>query len=345
MLSDHQMVMNRMVTVKRQVNLNALVLAAALMLWGLCSPVVAQSPVPAKPIHFIVGFTPGGPSDVLARALGRYMGDVLKQNVIVENRPGAGGNLAAELVARSPADGNTWLLGNNSILATNAVLYPKLSFDPIRDFDAVGLVGIQPSILVVSSKLPVQSASQLIAYAKAHPGQLNFASSGTGAAAHLTGQWFKTEAGLDIEHVPYKGAQPALTDLFGGQVQMMFATSASVMPFVQQNRLRALAVTSAQRMPDLPDLPTMMESGLPNFEVVSWHGIVVPAGTPRAMIQRLNQALNQALNSKDIGTQFKNLGVQVSPGTPESFTAFIKSAVVSQRSSEESELIGLEIRV
>lgn len=302
-------------------------LATGLAVLSLLLPCFAQSEgtAPAKPIHFVVGFTPGGPSDVLARALGRAMGETLKQSVIVENRPGAGGNLAAELVARSPADGSTWLLGNNSILATNSVLYQKLAFDPIRDFDAVGLVGIQPSILVVSSKVPAQNVSQLIAYTKAHPGKLNFASSGTGAAAHLTGQWFKTEAGLDIEHVPYKGAQPALTDLLTGQVQMMFATSASVMPFVQQNRLRALAVTSAQRMPDLPELPTMVESGLPGFEVVSWHGIVVPAGTPRVIVLRLNQALNLALNSPEIRAQFKNLGVQVSAGTPESFATFIKS--------------------
>lgn len=285
----------------------------------------ADSHWPSKPIHFIVGFTPGGPSDVLARSLGRQLGELLKQSVIVDNRPGAGGNLAAEYVAKSPADGYTWLLGNNSILATNALLYQKLPFDPIRDFDAVGLVGIQPSILVVNTSVPAKSVKQLIAYAKANPGKLNFASSGTGAAAHLTGQLFKTEAGLNIEHVPYKGAQPALTDLLGGQVQMMFATSASVIPYVQQNRLRALAVTSAERMPDFPDIPTMIESGLSDFDAVTWHGIVVPAGTPQAIIRRINQALNTTLNSKEILTLFKNLGVQAAPGSPQSFADYIKS--------------------
>jgi tripartite-type tricarboxylate transporter receptor subunit TctC len=282
---------------------------------------------PAKPIHLVVGFTPGGPSDVLARTMGRQLGDLLQQSVIVDNRPGAGGNLAAEFVAKSPPDGYTWLLGNNSILSTNAVLYPKLAFDPLRDFDAVGLVGIQPSILVVNAKVPVQSVSQLIAYARANPGKLNFASSGTGAAAHLTGQLFKTAAALDIEHVPYKGAQPALADLLGGQVQMMFATSASVIPFVQQNRLRALAVTSAQRMSDLPEIPTMIESGLADFEAVSWHGIVVPAGTPPTIVARINQALGTALASKETQILFRNLGVQAMPGSPQAFAQYIRSEI------------------
>jgi tripartite-type tricarboxylate transporter receptor subunit TctC len=301
----------------------AIVLAALTLSFSCAAQ--TGSDWPSKPIHFVVGFTPGGPSDVLARALGKQLGELLKQSVIVDNRPGAGGNLAAEYVAKSAADGYTWLLGNNSILATNALLYQKLAFDPVRDFDAVALVGIQPSILVVNSDIPATNLQQLITYAKTNPGKLNFASSGTGAAAHLTGQLFKTEAGLDIEHVPYKGAQPALTDLLGGQVQMMFATSASVMPFIQQNRLRALAVTSARRMPDLPDIPTMIESGLPNFEAVTWHGIVVPAGTPPAVIGRINQAANTALKSREMLALFKNLGVQAVAGSPQSFADYIKS--------------------
>jgi tripartite-type tricarboxylate transporter receptor subunit TctC len=293
----------------------------------LACPAQTEASGPVKPIHFVVGFTPGGPSDVLARAMGRQLGELLQQSVIVDNRPGAGGNLAAESVAKSPADGSTWLLGNNSILSTNAVLYPKLGFDPIRDFDAVGLIGIQPSILVVNANVPVHSVRQLIVYARANPGKLNFASSGTGAAAHLTGQLFKTAAALDIEHVPYKGAQPALADLLGGQVQMMFATSASVIPFVKQNRLRALAVTSAQRMSDLPEIPTMIESGLPDFEAVSWHGIVVPAGTPPPIIRRINQALGTALASKETQILFRNLGVQAVPGSPQAFADYIRSEI------------------
>jgi tripartite-type tricarboxylate transporter receptor subunit TctC len=282
---------------------------------------------PSRPIHFVAGFPPGGPSDVLARSLGKKLGELLKISVIVDNRPGAGGDLAAEYVAKSAPDGYTWLLGNNSILATNAALYRNLPFDPIRDFAAVGLVGIQPSILVVNNKLPVTSVKELIAYAKANPGKLNFASSGTGAAAHLTGQLFKTMAGLNIQHVPYKGANPALTNLIGGQVQMMFATSASVVPFIRQHQLRALAVTSAKRMPDFPQLPTMIEAGLPGFEAVTWHGIVVPTGTPPAIIQHINQAMNTALKSSEITALFKSLGVQAEPGTPAAFAGYIKSEI------------------
>lgn len=300
--------------------------ASVLALLMSCAAYAQGDPTwPIKPIHFVVGFTPGGPSDILARVLAQQMSQALKQTIVVENRPGAGGNLAATQVAHSPADGYTWLLGNNSILSTNAALYKKPGFDADRDFDAVGLVGIQPSILVVSPDLPVQSVSELIAYARANPGKLNFASSGVGAAAHLTGQLFKTEAGLVMEHVPYKGAKPALTDVMSGRVQLMFATSASVMPLVQTKKLRALAVTGEQRIVELPDLPTMVESGLPGFVVVSWHGIVLPAGTPPAITQRVNQALNAALDNSETAAQFQTLGVQISTGTPKTFAAFIRS--------------------
>jgi tripartite-type tricarboxylate transporter receptor subunit TctC len=279
---------------------------------------------PDKPIHFVVGFTAGGPSDVLARALGQKMAETLKQAIVVDNRPGAGGNTAAEVVAKSAADGYTWLLGNNSILATNAALYSHLPFDPVKDFAPVGLVATQPNILVVNNNVPAQSVKELIELARAKPGQLNFASSGAGAAAHLSGQLFKTLAGIDIVHVPYKGAQPALTDVIAGQVQMMFATSASVMPFIKTNRVRALAVTSLKRMGELPAVPTMVEAGVPGFEAVTWHGIVVPAGTPPAVIARIHDELQRALNSADIRGQFKTLGVEPAPGTPQAFADYIK---------------------
>jgi tripartite-type tricarboxylate transporter receptor subunit TctC len=295
----------------------ALALAAPAAAW-------AQG-TPDRPIRFVVGFTTGGPSDVLARALGQKMSASLKQVIVIENRPGAGGNTAAEVVAKSAPDGTTWLLGNNSILATNAALYSKPGFDPVKDFAPVGLVATQPNILVVNPKLPVQSVKELIALAKARPGQINFASSGHGAAAHLAGQLFKTSTGIDIVHVPYKGAQPALTDLIAGQVQMMFATSASVLPFIQAGRLRALAVTSPQRMGELPSLPTMAEAGVPGFEAVTWHGIVVPAATPAPLIERIHKSLEEALNSPDLRAQFKGLGVDPAPGTPQAFADYIKS--------------------
>jgi tripartite-type tricarboxylate transporter receptor subunit TctC len=286
----------------------------------------AQSPPKSdRPIRFVVGFTPGGPSDVLARALAQKMAASLKQVIVIDNRPGAGGNTAAEMVARSAPDGLTWLLGNNSILSTNAALYSRLGFDPVKDFAPVGLVATQPNILVVNPNVPAQTVKELIALAKSKPGKLNFASSGFGAAAHLAGQLFKASTGIDIVHVPYKGAQPALTELIAGQVQMMFATSASVMPFIQANRLRALAVTSPTRLAELPNLPTMIEAGVPGFEAVTWHGIVVPSATPPAIVERLNQELELALNSPEIRALFKTLGAEPAPGTPQAFANYIKS--------------------
>src|SRR3982751_4738790 len=225
-----------------------------------------------KSVRFIVGFTPGGPSDILARALGAKLSETLGQPVVVENRPGAGGNLAAEAVAKSAPDGNTWLLGNNSILATNAALYSHLGYDPVKDFAPVALVAIQANILVVHPSIPASNVRELITYAKEHPGKLNYASSGAGAAAHLAGELFKTMTGVEMVHVSYKGAQPALTDVIAGQCQLMFATSASVIPFIKAGRLRALAVTTAQRSRSVPDLPTISEAGVPGFEAITWHG-------------------------------------------------------------------------
>src|SRR4051794_37702243 len=237
-----------------------------------------------KSVRFVVGFTPGGPSDILARALAAKLSETRGQPVVVENRPGAGGNLAAEVVARSAPDGNTWLLGNNSILATNAALYSHLSFDPEKDFAPVALVGIQPNMLVVHPSVPAHSVGELVAYAKQHPGKLNYASTGAGVASHLSGELFKAMTGVDMVHVPYKGAQPALTDVIAGQCQVMFATTAPAIPYVKAGRWRALAVTPAQRSASMPDLPPVAEGGVPGFEPPPWHGVVVPAGTPAPIV-------------------------------------------------------------
>ena len=271
-------------------------------------------------MRFVVGFTPGGPSDILARAVGQKLAERWKQQVLVENRPGAGGNLAAAEVAKAPADGYTWLLGNNSILATNAALYRSLPYDPVKDFAPVALVAVQPNILVVHPSLPVSSVSELIRLAKQSPGKLNYASSGAGAAAHLAGELFKAMAGVDMVHVPYKGAQPALTDLLAGQVQLMFATSASAIPYVKAGRLRALAVTTAQRSPSVPDLPTVSES-LPGFEATTWHGVVVPAGTP--IVEQLNRELNAVLHDGELRDRLAALGAEVVTGTPRDFADYI----------------------
>ncbi len=278
---------------------------------------------PEKPVRFVIGFTPGGPSDILARAVGQKLAERWGQQVVIENRPGAGGNLAAEAVAKSAPDGYTWLLGNNSILATNQSLYKKLPYDPVKDFAPVALVAVQPNILVVHPDVPAKSVSDLILLAKQNPGKLNYASSGAGAAAHLAGELFKTMAGVDIVHVPYKGAQPALTDLIAGQVQLMFATSASVIPYMKAGRLRALAVTTAQRSPSVPELPTVSEAGLGGFEATTWHGVVVPSATPRALVERINQETNAVLKEKDLSERLAGLGAEVLTGTPRDFADYI----------------------
>jgi tripartite-type tricarboxylate transporter receptor subunit TctC len=278
---------------------------------------------PEKPLRFVIGFTPGGPSDILARAVGQKLAERWGQQVVIENRPGAGGNLAAEAVAKSSPDGYTWLLGNNSILATNQSLYRKLPYDPVKDFAPVALVAVQPNILVVHPSLPTSSVGELVALAKQSPGKLNYASSGAGAAAHLAGELFKTMAGVDIVHVPYKGAQPALTDLIAGQVQLMFATSASAIPYMKAGRLRALAVTTAQRSPSVPELPTISEAGLAGFEATTWHGVVVPAATPAPLVQRLNQDLNLVLGEKELKERLAGLGAEVLTGSPRDFADYI----------------------
>ena len=297
---------------------------SVLMLWLAAGVCFAQSGAfPAKPIHFVVGFTPGGPSDILARALGQKLGELWGQQVVIENRPGAGGNIAAEIVARSAPDGYTWLLGNNSILATNASLYRTLGYDPVKDFAPVALVAVQPNILVVNPQVPANSVTELIALARAKPGQLNYASSGSGAAAHLSGELFRTMTGVDMVHVPYKGAQPALTDVIAGQAQLMFATSASAVPYIKAGRLRALAVTTARRSEAIPELPTVSEAGVPGFEAITWHGVVVPAATPVPLVERLNHDIVGVLRLPEVRDRLASLGAEVITGTPREFGDYI----------------------
>jgi len=278
---------------------------------------------PEKPVRFIVGFTPGGPSDIIARALGQKLADLWGQQVVIENRPGAGGNIAAELAAKSAPDGATWLLGNNSILATNQSLYRKLGYDPVKDFAPVALVAVQPNILVVNPGVPANSVKELIALAKAKPGQLNYASSGSGAAAHLAGELFKAMTGVEMVHVPYKGAQPALTDVIAGRAQLMFATSASAIPYIKAGRLRALAVTTARRSATVPELPTLSEAGVPGFEALTWHGVVVPSATPAPIIERLNRDIVKVLRLPDLRERLESLGAELATGTPRDFADYI----------------------
>src|SRR6266550_4184984 len=237
-------------------------LAAGLAAMLLAIPAALAADYPTKPINLLVAFTPGGPSDLLSRIVVKKLEQLLGQPFVIENRPGAGGNIAAEQVARAPADGHTLLMGNNSILATNAALYKKINFDPEADFAPISLIGSQANILVVNPQLPVRTMAELIAHAKANPGKVNYASSGPGAAAHLAAELFKAEAKIDIVHVPYKGAAPALQDVIAGHVQMMFATASSVVPHIRDGKVRALAVTTLKRTAVLPQIATVDELGL-----------------------------------------------------------------------------------
>jgi tripartite-type tricarboxylate transporter receptor subunit TctC len=282
---------------------------------------------PTRPVSIVVAFTPGGPSDVLSRIIGQRLNEILHQPFIIENRPGSGGNIAAEQVARAAPDGYTLLMGNNSILATNAALYKKLGYDPERDFAPIAMIGSQANILVVNPSVPAQSMAELIALAKASPGQLNFASSGHGAAAHLAGDLFKAEAKVNIVHVPYKGAAPALQDVMAGHVQMMFATAASVIGLIKSGKVRALAVTTPQRTALLPDLPTVDELGIKGFDATTWHGLVAPTGTPREVIDTLHFAVTAALKDPATRKQLTELGVDIVGSTPKEFEAYIKSEI------------------
>ena len=300
----------------------------AIAAWLLgAMPAIRAADYPTRPITLVVAFTPGGASDVLARILGRKLEQILGQPIVIDNRPGAGGNVAAEAVAHSAPDGYTLFTGNNAILATNAALYKKINFDQIADFATIGLIGSQANILVVNPALPVKSMDELIALAKANPGKLNFASSGHGLAAHLAGELFKAEAQIDIVHVPYKGAAPALQDVIAGHVQMMFATASSVVPHIQDGKLRALAVATLKRTAVFPDIPTIDELGIKNFDATSWHGLVTRAGTPQDVVATLNRALIATLEDPAVKKSLGDLGVDIIGGTPEEFAIYIKSEI------------------
>jgi len=287
----------------------------------------AAADYPTRPVMLVVAFTPGGPSDVLARILGRKLHELLGQPFVIENRPGAGGNIAAEAVANAAPDGYTLLMGNNSILATNASLYRKINYDPERDFLPVSLIGTQANILVLNSSVPAHSLAELIALAKAKPGQLNFASSGHGAAAHLAGELFKAEAKIDIVHVAYKGAAPALQDVIAGHVQMMFATAASVVGLIRDGKVRPLAVTTPKRTAILPDVPTVAELGIPGFDATTWHGLVAPAGASKDVIGALHYGTVTALNDPAVRKSLTDLGVDIVGNSPKEFDAYIKAEI------------------
>jgi tripartite-type tricarboxylate transporter receptor subunit TctC len=308
-------------------NKKTIILAAgvAALIWTLPAAVAAD--YPTRPVTLVVAFTPGGPSDVLSRIVGKKLEQILGQPFVIENRPGAGGNVAAEQVARANADGHVLLMGNNSILATNAALYKKINFDPEADFAPISLVGSQANILVVNPSVPAKSMAELIAYAKANPGKVNYASSGHGAAAHLAAELFRAEAKVDIVHVPYKGAAPALQDVIAGHVQMMFATAASVVPHIQSGQVRPLAVTTLKRTAVFPELATVDELGLKGFDATTWHGLVAPSRAPKEVIAALHRATVASLNDAAVRKQLADLGVDIVGSSPDEFTAYIKAEI------------------
>jgi tripartite-type tricarboxylate transporter receptor subunit TctC len=314
-------------TVEKNMRRRIFIAAGSLLAWLALAFAGHAQTYPVRPVTLVVAFTPAGPSDVLSRVLGRKLEEVLKQPFVIVNRPGAGGNIGAEAVASAAPDGYTLLMGNNSILATNASLYKSLPYDPIKDFKPVSLIGDQSNILVVNPKVPARSVGELIALAKSKPGALNYASSGVGTAAHLAGALFRSQANIDIVHVSYKGAAPALQDVITGQVEMMFATAASVIGFINSGLVRPLAVTTLKRSAILPDLPTIAEQGLPGFEATTWHGLVAPAATPAPVIARLHDATVTALHDAAVAKSLTDLGVEISPSTPDEFARYIAAEI------------------
>ena len=285
---------------------------------------VAQD-YPSKPLRMIVPFPPGGVTDIVARAVAAKLAIELGQSVVVENRAGASGVIGAEAGARSPADGYTLVMGNISTLAINPVTYTKLPYDPIASFDPISMVAIQPLIVAVHPSLPVKSLSELVQYAKSQPGKLNYGTAGS--SIHLAVELFSTAAGIKMNHIPYKGSAPALTDLIGGQVQVLFDPFSSIYPFVASGKVKALAVTTDKRSATAPTLPRVAESGYANFDVSSWQGIVVPAGTPKAVIQRLNRDLVKVLSTPEMKERFAQYSAVTAASTPEQFSSYIKEEI------------------
>ena len=292
---------------------------------ALTAPLLSMAQeYPSKAIRFVVPFAPGGGTDIIGRVIAQALNDALGQPVVVDNRGGAGSTLGTEIVAKSPADGYTILFGNIS-LAFNATLYTKLRYDTIRDLAPISLSAVQPNILVIHPGLPAMNLKEFIELARANPGKYNYASAGTGSGTHLAAELLKLQTKIDIVHVPYKGTGPALTDLLGGQINMMVSTFASALPHVKSGRMRALGVTTAKRSPATPDVPTLIEGGVAGYDYSTWYGLLAPAGTPKAIIDKLNATNRKVLARDDIKQRLESQGVDPIVNTPAEFTAYVKS--------------------
>jgi tripartite-type tricarboxylate transporter receptor subunit TctC len=301
----------------------AAALACTLALFaGLAPPASAQA-FPTRPVKLVIPFPPGGSLDNIGRLLAQKLTDAWGQTVVVENRPGAGGNGGADAVAKSPPDGYTVVMGALSTHAVNPSLYPSMPYDAVRDFAPISLVAITPNVLVVNAALPVQTLGDLIAYAKANPGKLNFGSGSNGSAGHLAGELFKVETKTDVAHIPFKGGAPATQALLAGDTQFMFDNLANAMAQLKGGKIRAIAVTTAQRSKLAPDLPTMAEAGMPGFDISTWFGILAPAGTPPDVVAKWNTELVRALNAPDVREKMLAQGAEPAPTSPAEFATFI----------------------
>ncbi|HKA43449.1 MAG TPA: tripartite tricarboxylate transporter substrate binding protein [Burkholderiales bacterium] len=296
------------------------------MIIGLATPGYAQQ-YPSRPVRFVVPFAPGGSTDTLARTLGVKLADALGQQVVVDNRSGGNGNIGMEIVAKSPPDGYTIVLGYIANLAIAPSLYSKLPFDPIRDYEPVTQLASSPNVLTAHPSVPARSLKELIALAKAKPGQVSFASTGVASVGHLTGELLNSLAGMKMTHVPYKGGGQAIIDLLGGHVQAMFSGFTAAMPHIKAGKIRALAVTGATRSPALADVPTIAEQGFPGVEATAWYGVLLPARTPRTIVTRLHDETVKALHFQDVKERLDGLGFEIVGSTPEQFGAYIKSEI------------------
>jgi tripartite-type tricarboxylate transporter receptor subunit TctC len=301
------------------------IMAAYAVVTTVCAQSTAGKPgYPARTIRILLPFPPGGGSDIMARKIGQKMAEHWGQQVVIDNRPGAGGNIAAEAVANAVADGYTLLFAASAQLAVNPSVYAKLPFDSVKSFAPVSLVGAVPNILVANPALPVRSLKELISFAKSRPGQLNYATAGSGSTAHLSVELLKIEAGIDLVHVPYRGAAPAVTDVLSGQVPLMMVGMPSVLGHVRAGKLRALGMTGAKRSPAAPEIPTFSET-IPKFESSAWYGLLAPAGTPSEIIEKLNAEVLSILHMNDAKEIFAAQGIEIIGNSPAEFAAYIKS--------------------
>lgn len=311
----------------RRWNVARLCMLAAAATTSLLASFASAQSYPSKPVRIIVPVASGGATDIIARTLAPRLTSALGQQVIVDNRPGGGSNIGFELAAKSAADGHTLLLAQPAF-AINVSLYRKLAYDPLRDFAPITLAVSGANVLVVHPNVPARTLKDLIALAKARPGQLSYASSGNGTSPHLAGELFKSMSGISIVHVPYRGASQSVTDLIGGHVDMAFVSLSSVVPQLKANRLRGLATTSAERSALMPELPTFAEAGLKGYEVLGWYGFLAPAGTPREVVTKLNGEITRALAQPDVLQALNGVGLEaVKPNSPEEFAAFLKNEI------------------